>query len=62
MILASSNGLLCVCKVVRETPKAWVVCYAGAIRKETRVPKSSGRRIFENVSDAERWIFTEGGK
>lgn len=62
MILASSSGLLCACKVLRETPKAWVVAYAGERGKETRVAKSSGRRMFDNVRDAERWIITEGGK
>lgn len=62
MILASPNGLLCACKVVRETPKAWVVKYAGEGGKETRVAKGSGRRMFDNVRDAERWIVTEGGK
>lgn len=62
MILASSNGLLCACKILRETPKSWVVAYAGEGGRETRVPKSSGRRMFNNVQDAERWIITEGGK
>ena len=56
MILASKNGLLCACKIVRETPKAWVVQYSGEKGRETRVPKDSGRMMFENVDDAMDWM------
>lgn len=62
MILASPNGLLCACTLVRETPKTWIVKYAGEGGKETRVSKSSGRRMFKTVRDAERWIITEDCK
>lgn len=57
MILASKNGLMCACQLVRETPKAWIVRYAGEKGKETRVPKESGRAMFAGVADAEDWIL-----
>lgn len=57
MILASPNGLLCACKLIRETPKAWVVSYVGEGKKEVRVSKDSGRKMFDRVSDAEHWII-----
>lgn len=56
MILASKNGLLCACKIIRETPKAWIVQYIGEKKKETRVPKDSGRSMFSDVDDALRWV------
>lgn len=56
MILASSNGLMCAVKIIRETPKAWIVQCIGEKKKETRVPKNAGRQMFGNVPDAERWI------
>jgi hypothetical protein len=59
MILASKSGLLCACKVVGETNKAWLVQYAGEKGKETRVLKSSGRKMFDNVDDALEWIGEE---
>lgn len=56
MILASKNGLMCACKIIRETPKAWIVQYLGERTKETRVPKDSGREMFSCADAAMRWM------
>ena len=56
MILASRNGNMCAVTSVRETPAAWHVTYVGEI-KPVRVPKSSGRMLFKNTQDAEKWIY-----
>jgi len=56
MILASRNGLMCAVTLLRETPKAWVIQYVGEKKHETRIPKSSGRVLFDNVDEALNWI------
>lgn len=57
MILASKNGLMCACKIIRETPKAWIIQYVGEKKKETRVPKNGDRAMFAGVAAAEDWIL-----
>lgn len=59
MILASAGGLMCAVTIIRETDKAWIIQYHGEKKKESRVLKSSGRKMFENVDDALAWIKPE---
>jgi hypothetical protein len=47
---------MCACQLIRETPKAWIVQYAGE-KKETRVPKDGGREMFAGVVAAEDWVI-----
>lgn len=57
MILASPNGNLVCCALIRETPKAWYVDYRdGAYPGEKRIPKDGSRQLFSNVDDALQWI------
>lgn len=62
MILASRNGLLCAVKLIRETDKAWIIQYVGEKKKETRVPKSGDRKMFDRASHAEHWVINGGSE
>lgn len=62
MILASRSGLLCAVKLIRETEKAWIIQYVGEKKKETRVPKSGDRKMFDRVTEAEHWVINGGAE
>lgn len=57
MILASMNGNLISCKLIRETPNTWFVDYCDKkYPKEQPIPKKGNRQLFSSVDDALDWI------
>lgn len=57
MILASQNGNLTACKLIRETPKAWIVDYCDQkYPGEKRISKDGERQCFNTVDEALEWM------
>jgi hypothetical protein len=57
MILATKSGWLISVKVIRETPKGYVIrdCEKGA--RERRISKSDlSRKLFESTDEALEWM------
>ena len=54
MILASTSGMMSACRLVRETPKAWIINYNDkAFPKDVRISKDNPRqRLFATVDEA----------
>lgn len=61
MILATRSGMMIACKLVRETPKAWIVNYNDkAYPDNVRVDKnSSTRKLFDSLDEALEFIDGE---
>ena len=61
MILANRSGMMIACKLVRETPKAWIVNYNDkAYPDDVRVDKNSPtRKLFDSVDEALEFIDGE---
>lgn len=61
MILANRSGMMIACKLIRETPKAWVVNYNDkAYPNDVRVDKNSvTRKLFTSVDEALEFIDGE---
>ena len=56
-VVASKSGLLIAAKLLRETPKAFIVEYVDDKGKERRISKADKKRkVFESVYDALDWI------
>lgn len=56
-ILASQNGNLASCVLVRETPKAWYIDYRDRWYPGVkRISKDGDRQLFSNVDDALHWM------
>ncbi len=57
MILVSPNGMMCACRLVKETDKAWIINYNDkAYPKDVRVPKLSNRAVVADVEAAYKWL------
>lgn len=57
MILASSNGNLAVCTLVRETTAAWIINYGDKkYPNDQRIPKDGNRQLFATVDEALNWM------
>lgn len=57
MILASPNGMMASCLLVRETNKAWIINYNDkAFPNDQRVPKDGQRQVFKTVDEALFWM------
>jgi len=57
MIIASPNGNMISCSLIRETPKSWIINYNDkAFKGDKRVPKDGGRMLFESVDEALDWL------
>lgn len=61
MILANRSGMMAVCKLVRETPKAWIINYNDkACPEDVRVAKNDTTYgLFASVDEALEFIDGE---
>lgn len=56
-ILASPNGNLAVCTLVKKTAKAWYINYNDkAFPKDQRIPFDGERQLFDTVAQAMYWL------
>lgn len=60
MILATKSGWLIACKLLRETPKAFIVEYTDDKGNEVRISKSDqNRKLFNSTDEAITWMDGE---
>jgi len=61
MILVSTSGMMCACRLVKESPKAWTINYNDkAFPNNVRVPKNSlTRTLVADVDAAFKWLGLE---
>lgn len=56
-ILASQNGLLAVCTLVKKTKTAWYINYNDKrFPKDQRIPYNGDRQLFDTVDQALYWL------
>ena len=61
MIAVSTSGMMCACRLVKESDKAWTINYMDkAFPKDVRVPKNSlTRTVVADVEAAFKWLGLE---